>query len=143
MISNNATCFKNEEIKLSEELISLQIKWKFIIETSSWWDDFWDRLVQSTKQILRKSLFHATVTYKELLTLIVEIEGILNCRPITYVYDDEISKPLTPSHLIYGYRILSTKSTNDQNLLENEQFSTSNLSQRMKYFHNLLESFWN
>ena len=83
------------------------------------------------------------MTYEELLTLIVEIEGILNCRPITYVYNDEISEPLTPSHLIYGYRILSTKSTNDQNLLENEQFSTSNLSKRMKYLHNLLESYWN
>ena len=83
------------------------------------------------------------MTYEELLTLIVEIEGILNCRPITYVYNDEFSEPLTPSHLIYGYRILSTKSTNDKNLLENEQFNTSNLSKRMKYLHNLLESYWN
>ena len=30
MISDDATCFKNEEIELSEELTSLQIKWKFI-----------------------------------------------------------------------------------------------------------------
>ena len=73
----------------------------------------------------------------------IEIEGILNCTPITYVYNDEISEPLTPSHLIYGYRILSTQLTNDQNLSENEQFSTSNLSRRMKYLHNLLESYWN
>ena len=83
------------------------------------------------------------MTYEELLTLIVEIEGILNCRPITYVYNDEFSEPLAPSHLIYGYRILSTKSINEQNLLENEQFSTSNLSKRIKYLHNLLESYWN
>ena len=67
MISNNATCFKNEEDKLSEELTSLQIKWKFIIEASPWWAGFWERLVQSTKRILRKSLFHVTVTYEELL----------------------------------------------------------------------------
>ena len=111
MISNNATCFKN--VKLSEELTSLQIKWKFIIEASPWWGGFWEWLVQSTKRTLRKSLFRATVTYEELLTLIVEIEGILNCRPITYVYNDEFSEPLTPSHLIYGYRILSTKSIYD------------------------------
>ena len=36
MISDNATSFKNEEVKLSEELTSLQIKWKFIIEASPW-----------------------------------------------------------------------------------------------------------
>ena len=59
------------------------------------------------------------MTYEELLTLIVEIEGILNCRPITYVYNDEFSEPLAPSHLIYRFRILSTKSINEQNLLEN------------------------
>ena len=33
--------------------------------------------------------------------------------------------------------------TNDQNLLENEQFSTSNLSKLIKYLHNSLESYWN
>ena len=142
MISDNVS-FKSEEVKLSEELISIQIKWKFITEASPWWSGFWERLVLSTKRTLRKSLFRATVTYEELLTLIVEIEGILNCRPITYVYNDEFSEPVIPSHLIYGYRILPTKSINDQNLLENEQFSTCNLSKRIKYLHNLLESYWN
>ena len=126
MISDNVS-FKSEEVKLSEELISLQIKWKFIIEASPWWGGFWERLVLSTKRTLRKSLFRATVTYEELLTLIVEIEGIMNCRPIIYEYNNEFSKPFTPSHLIYGYRILLTKSINDQTLLEHEKFSTSNL----------------
>ena len=48
-ISNNATCFENEEVKLREERTSLQIKWKFIIEASPWWGGFWKRIVQSTK----------------------------------------------------------------------------------------------
>ena len=77
------------------------------------------------------------------LTLIVEIEGILNCRPITYVYNDEFSKPLTSSHLIYEYRILSTKSINDQN----ETMKMNNLVlviyQNIKYLLKLLESHWN
>ena len=64
-------------------------------------------------------------------------------RPITYAYNDEFSEPLTPSHLIYGYGILSTKLTNDRNLSENEQFSTGNLSKHIKYSHNLLETYWN
>ena len=76
-------------------------------------------------------------TYEELLTLIAEMEEILKFRPITYLYNDEISERL------YRYRILSTKSTNDQNLLEYEQFNISNLSKRMNYLHNLLESYWN
>ena len=55
----------------------------------------------------------------------------MNCRPITYEYNDEFSEPFTASHLIYGYRILLTKSINDQNLLEHEKFSTSNLFKRI------------
>ena len=56
-------------VELSEELTSLQIKWKFTIEAPPLWGGFWERLVQSTKKKLRKSLFRATVTYEELLTL--------------------------------------------------------------------------
>ena len=51
MIYDNATCFKKKEVKLSEELTSLLIKWKFIIEGSPWWgDSFWERLVKSTSE---------------------------------------------------------------------------------------------
>ena len=38
----------------------------------------------------------------------VEIESVINARPITYVYDDtnSISYPLTPSDLVYGRRVI-------------------------------------
>ena len=48
MISD-ATYFENEEVKLDEEVTSLQIKWTFKS------DGFWEWSVQSTKRILRKS----------------------------------------------------------------------------------------
>ena len=52
-----------------------------------WWGGFFERLVKSTKRCLKKSLGTARVTYEELLTIIVETEGILNSRPLTYVSD--------------------------------------------------------
>ena len=53
-----------------------------------------------------------TLTVEELRTLLVEIEAILNNRPLTYIYDDDngISYTLTPSDLIYGRRISLTPS---------------------------------
>ena len=40
----------------------------------------------------------------------MEIEGILNNCPLTYLYDDSegISQPLTPINLIYGRQIMGT-----------------------------------
>ena len=42
--------------------------------------------------------------FHEMTTILTEVEGIINSRPNTYVYDDTkgISYPLMPSHLING-----------------------------------------
>ena len=41
--SDNATCFKNEELQLSEELLLMRIKWKYIVEAAPWWGGFYER----------------------------------------------------------------------------------------------------
>ena len=55
--------------------------------------------MRSIKRPLKKVLGRATLGFDELNTILVEIEAVINSRPITYVYDDEesISYPLTPS----------------------------------------------
>jgi len=40
-------------------------------------------------------------------TAVVEIEAILNSRPLFYVGPDDLDETLTPSHLLTGHRILS------------------------------------
>jgi len=62
--------------------------------------------VQSVKRCLKKPIGCTTLTFEELRTITVEIEATLNNRPLTYIYDDTegISRCLTPSDLIYGYR---------------------------------------
>jgi len=64
-----------------------QIEWKFIVETAPWWGGFWERLVGSTKRLLRKVGGQAGLTVKELETLLCRVEATLNSRPITYQYD--------------------------------------------------------
>ena len=79
-----------------------------------WWGGLFERLVKSTKRCLKKSLGTARVTYEKLLTIVVETEGILNSRPLTYV-SDEMRDPLAPSQLVIGRRLLSSHgSLNDQ-----------------------------
>ena len=48
-------------------------------------------MVKSTKRCLKKVLGNSRLTYEELSTVLTEIEGVINSRPLTYVYDDDIS----------------------------------------------------
>ena len=57
------------------------------------------------KHCLKKTLRNAKVTSAELYTLVIEIEGTLNNRPLTYLSADEFDKALTPNHLICGRRL--------------------------------------
>ncbi len=70
---------------------------------------FYKRRMRCVRRCLKKVLRNARLTYEELLTLLIQIEGVLKSRPLTYV-DEEENEPLTPSHLVTGRRILSIPS---------------------------------
>ena len=63
---------------------------------------FFERLVERTKELLRKDLETYRLTYDELQTILYETEAILNNRTITYYYENESEFCLTSSHLLYG-----------------------------------------
>ena len=39
----------------------------------------------------------------------MEIEAVINCRSLCYMYSDEIDEALTPSHMITGKLLLSPR----------------------------------
>ena len=97
LISDNAktfraSCAEIRKLCRAEEVLRYltdnQIRWQFIVEKAPWWGGFWERLIRSVKRPLRKVVGRTNLTYDELQTLVVEIEGIVNARPVTYVYDD-------------------------------------------------------
>ena len=59
------------------------------------------------EEVLEEVIGNARLTYDELLTSITEVEMTLNSRPLTYVSSEDLEEPLTPSHLICGFRVLS------------------------------------
>ena len=54
------------------------------------------------KRSMRKVLQKNKLIYKDLQTAFIEIEGILNTRPICYIYGDSPDTVIISSHLIYG-----------------------------------------
>ena len=144
--SDNAKTFKSSSkeirrITRSNEvlryLVNQRISWNFIIERAPWWGGFWERLVRSVKTPLKKVLGRATLNFEQLRTLIVEIESVINARPITYVYDDtnSISYPLTPSDLVYGRRITLTPNSAHHEIISTHQ----SLTRRARHHKNLLQ----
>ncbi|GFX35987.1 integrase catalytic domain-containing protein [Trichonephila clavipes] len=81
------------------------IHWKFIVECAPWWGGFYERLVKTIKDPLRKILGRALLTFEELSTILSEVEVIVNHRPLTYVENDPGEpEPLTPAHFLeLGY----------------------------------------
>ena len=73
--------FKGKQLK--DFLSHFKIEWKFNVARAPWWGGFFERLVRSVKRCLKKTIGKARLTYEELLTIIVEIEGVLNSRPLT------------------------------------------------------------
>ena len=64
-----------------------------------------EQMIRCTKRCLRKTLGNARINYQDLLTILNEIENVLNNRPLTAVYYDEILQALNPNKLLYGHNI--------------------------------------
>ena len=117
MISDNATTFQSaaEELKTlssSEEVRAVLncegVTWRFIPKKAPWFGGFWERLVGLTKSAIKKVLGRAHISLQMLQTIVVEVEALLNDRPLMYISQDPNDpEPLTPSHLLAGRRITS------------------------------------
>ena len=70
-----------------------------------------------------------------MLTLLKEIENVLNNFPITVVYYDELIQPLTPNKLLYGCSI------NTEVLDNNNEEPAQDITKRYIYTKKLLEHF--
>ena len=77
------------------------IEWKFNPPGASHMGGVWERIIRSVRKIFRVVLREQLVSGEALRTLLVEVEGILNSRPLTPVSDSPYDlEPLTPNHLL-------------------------------------------
>ena len=68
-----------------------------------WWGGFYERLVGSGKRCLKKSFGRSLLSLPDIVTMVTEVEAVLNSRPLTYLYPDiEDNPPLTPAHFLCG-----------------------------------------
>ena len=147
IVSDNVKTFQATEKALNDlfnhpevasELDRKKIEWRFNLERAPWWGGFFERMVGRVKACLRKVLGNARLTFDEFLTVLVEVEGTLNSRPLTHDYNEEEHEVLTPSHLIFGRRIQSMP----DEIAEEPEKNESSCSERFRYLTMKLAHFW-
>ena len=78
-------------------------KWHFSAPYSPHMNGLTERLVASVKKALKTTVGMAGLTDEELTTVLIQIEGLLNARPLKYVGDDlEDETALTPNNFLFG-----------------------------------------
>ena len=113
VFSDNGTNFKGAESILRKELSRINqskmdeyfkqtgIKWNFNPPAASHMAGVWERMIRSIRRILDIFLKFQVVTDDVLHTLLLEVESILNSRPLCPItLDLQGNEPLTPNHLL-------------------------------------------
>uniref|UniRef100_A0A1I7W8R0 Integrase catalytic domain-containing protein n=1 Tax=Heterorhabditis bacteriophora TaxID=37862 RepID=A0A1I7W8R0_HETBA len=96
---NDKYHFQNTPVKGFIE--NEKIKWIFNPPSSPWMGGVWERLVQSVKRAYIKMIGRKKLSFIEMNTIIINIEAILNSRPITHVDPNDISAvPIRPIDFI-------------------------------------------
>lgn len=150
--SDNALAFKRSKKDLSElwnvlrdeevrnYFANSRIQWKFIAERAPWWGGFYERLIRSVKNSLKKVIGRRVLTEEELVTLLTEVEAIINSRPLTYAYSEaQEPQPLSPSHFTTGKRLTSLPKPSDSDLQNGDAESLRRL---WKLREDFLKEFW-
>lgn len=117
-------------------LASEQIVWHMIPPHAGHWGGLWEAGVRSFKYHFRRALGHFIPTRDELHSILCQIEGCLNSRPLTQVRDDASEGPvITPGHSLIGANILSIP---EPSLLDEDE----KLLNRWQTTTRIVQAFW-
>lgn len=95
-------CIENlNQDQINNELSQKGIKWVFNPPASPHMGEVWERLVRSCKRTFKAVLNNQVLTDEVLSTTMVEVEALINSRPLTEVSSDVDSiEAITPNHFL-------------------------------------------
>ncbi|XP_056324239.1 uncharacterized protein LOC130237344 [Danio aesculapii] len=95
--------FNNLQPTLKSQLAKQQIEFHFNPPGAPHFGGIWEREIRTLKAALNQTLGAQHVSEEVLTTVLVEIEGILNSKPLGYVPSDVADiDPITPNSLLMG-----------------------------------------
>lgn len=112
------------------------IKFSFIPLYSPHYGGLWEAGVKSCKHHMTRVIGNANLTYEEFSTVLVQIEAVLNSRPMYPLSSDPNDfSPLTPAHFLIGRPLTAPAG-------ENVTASPLHMLSRYKRVEQLRQHFW-
>ena len=111
IVSDNAKTFQGTKKWLStlrkhEDLFNYlatkEIEWKFNLSRAPWWGGFFESLIGIMKAILAKAIGRALLKYEELEEVLLDVELLMNNRPLCYLGEEFEQPVITPNVLLRG-----------------------------------------
>ncbi|XP_043251669.1 uncharacterized protein LOC122396939 [Colletes gigas] len=122
--------------KVKSFCIEKQIEWHFIPPHAPHFGGLWEAAVKSFKYNLKRVAGAGIFTYENFNTLIIEIESILNSRPLTPLSSDPNDlQVLTPGHFLIGDALTSLRERDFRD-------TPSNRLSSWQHVQKLKQNFW-
>lgn len=124
-----------DQERIQRELCKRDIQWNFNPPAASHQGGVWERLIRSTRRILHSMIGERLVDDETLATFLVEVEKIMNDRPLTPVSSDPNDlDALTPNHVLL---LRQNPCVAPDEFLSADRYRT-----RWKHVHLLANKFW-
>lgn len=124
-------------------LAGRRMEWRFIPPAAPWWGGFWERLVRSIKDNLKKSLGFQCLNYEEMATHVKSMQAVINSRPLMRDVDspNDSATYVTPSDLLIGRRAVAFPSSLElKNFNSNE--NSEKLTRRLRHQKQVFDRGW-
>ena len=103
-----------------------------------------ERMVGNFKAISKRVKGASKMTYYEFSTVVVEAEGIVNSRPLTYDYNSpDEGQPLSPSKIMYGYDLTEIPPMRKSQHHTIPEVSGTSTLERFWFLESVKTSMWN
>lgn len=126
---------KSNGADLTSKCAADQIHWEFIPPYSPHIGGLWEAGVKSFKHHLKRVLDNKHLLFEEFVTILTQIEAILNSRPLCPMSSDPNDlNPLTPAHFLIGRPLVAVPDADLQDIQTNRLTRFELLQQVYQHF---------
>ncbi|XP_017793544.1 PREDICTED: uncharacterized protein LOC108575292 [Habropoda laboriosa] len=116
-------------------LVERNIQWHFIPPQTPHFGGLWEAAVKSFKNHFKRVAGSTLFTFEDMNTLIIEIEAVLNSRPLTPLSSDPNDfLVLTPAHFLIGESLTSLPERDVRDINTNRLSSWQHIQQMKQHF---------